>query len=321
MTDGSAEFDRTEMPRHGVTVRMTPSVRRVVAPNPSAMTFAGTNTYLIGSGPVAVVDPGPPDCEGHLDALLDALEPGEEIEAILVTHRHFDHAAAVAELAARTGAEVWAAPLSAKPPSPSVASLLDDYRLKRDGIHRNLQVDGEIEDGQVIESRRKAANGQAAWQVRAVYTPGHLDDHMCFALEDEGVLLTGDHVMGWSSSIISPPEGSISAYLASLRKLAERLETGTDSTYLPGHGHAVAKPQPLLTNLARLRGMRELEIVRCLGQSELGLDDLLRKVYAELPETHISAARRSLLAHVVDLAERGRLRAERESGEWRFGLV
>lgn len=320
MTRARPQFDRTEMPRHGVAVRLTSSVRRVVAPNPSPMTFAGTNTYLLGNGSVAVVDPGPLDCKAHLDAVLDALEPGEEVEAILVTHRHIDHAPAAADLAARTGAEVWAAPPSTTPPPPSIESLLDDYRLERDGIHRGLQVDREIEDRQVISSRRNAADGQPAWKVRTVYTPGHLDDHMCFALENEGVLLTGDHVMGWSSSIISPPEGSVNAYLASLRILAERLERGVDRTYLPGHGHVVSQPQPLVANLARLRGRRELEILRCLGGGDLSLEELLHEVYSELPDTHIFAARRSLLAHVVDLAERGRLRPDRESGEWRFRL-
>lgn len=314
------QIDSTEMLAHGKTVRMTPTVRRIVAPNPSPMTFAGTNTYLLGHGSVAVVDPGPLVCETHIDAILDALKPGEEVEAILVTHRHIDHAPAAEYLAARTGAEIWAATPSNASLSPSVQSLLDDHRLEFDGIHRSLKPDRLIEDQQIIASRSTAADGLPAWEVLAIHTPGHLDDHMCFAIEREGSLLSGDHVMGWSSSIISPPEGSIRDYLASLRKLSERQEAGRDRIYLPGHGHAVEQPRPLVDNLARLRRRREMDVLRCLKQGGLDLEQLLRKVYSELPEFRVFAARRSLLAHIVDLAERGRIRAERENEEWWFRL-
>jgi hydroxyacylglutathione hydrolase len=260
-------------------VRLGPMLRRVRAPNPSPMTFTGTNSYLIGAGEVAVIDPGPADGR-HLAALLAALDPGERIARILLTHAHADHAALAPELAARTGAEVLAFGGS------DIGAGLGQGEDGRPGAGPTRP----LTDGAVVEGD--------GWSLRAIHTPGHRGDHLCFAWGD--FCFTGDHVMGWSTSIVSPPEGHMGAYMASLARLARE----SWRRFLPGHGDPVEKPAARLAELVAHRRAREADILRRLVAGPAGVDDLTHAIYVGTAPELLPAARRNVLAHLEDLAER-----------------
>ncbi|MEA3041852.1 MAG: hypothetical protein QOC65_1341 [Sphingomonadales bacterium] len=266
-------------------------VRRILAPNPSPFTFTGTQTYIVGEGEVAVIDPGPGDPR-HIEALLGALA-GERVEAILCTHTHRDHSPASRPLAAATGAPiVGCAPLAIADEGPRADAAFDfDYAPDR------VLADGE----------RLAGEG---WALDALATPGHTSNHLCFALEGTGLLFTGDHVMGWSTTVVSPPDGDMTDYIASLDLLLAR----DDAAYLPAHGPAVEDPHAHVRRLIEHRRMRERQI---LGHIEAGIgriSDMVPDMYRDVdPRLHPAAAR-SVLAHLVDLERRGTVR--RESERW-----
>jgi hydroxyacylglutathione hydrolase len=263
-------------------VRLGPLLRRVRAPNPSPMTFTGTNSYLVGAGEVAVIDPGPADGR-HLAALLAALEPGERITRILVTHAHADHVALAPDLAARTGAEVLAfgdaagAGVAGAEPGGAPAPGFRPTRL--------------LADGAAVEG--------AGWALRAIHTPGHRGDHLCLAWGDR--CFTGDHVMGWSTSIVSPPEGHMGAYMASLARLAAE----PWRQFLPGHGNPVEDPAARLAELAAHRRAREAEILGRLVAGPAGAEELACAIYTDIAPHLLPAAARNVLAHLQDLAEQG----------------
>lgn len=263
------------------------SVRRILAPNPSPFTFTGTQTYVVGEGAVAVIDPGPDDAR-HIEALLGALA-GERVEAILCTHTHRDHSPAGRALAAATGAPiVGCAPLAIEDDGPRADAAFDfDYAPDR------VLADGELLEGE-------------GWALRAVATPGHTSNHLCFALEGRGLLFTGDHVMGWSTTVVSPPDGDMTDYMASLDLLMER----RDLAYLPAHGPAVDDPRAHVERLIDHRRMRERQI---LGHIEAGkgrIADMVPQMYADVDARLHPAAARSVLAHLVDLERRGCVRPE-----------
>src|SRR4051812_13596988 len=216
----------------GRSEQVHPLVRRLLAPNPSPFTYTGTQTYLIGAGEVAVIDPGP-DLPEHVDAIV-AASTGERIAAIICTHTHRDHSPASRPLAAATGAPiVGCAALALEDDGPRADAAFDfDYRPDR------VLADGEMLDGE-------------GWRLRAVATPGHTSNHLCFALEGTGQLFTGDHVMGWSSTVVSPPDGDMKAYLASLNLMLAR----DDKVYHPAHGPAVARPRAHVRALIAHRRM------------------------------------------------------------------
>ncbi len=244
-------------------------VRLIRAPNPSAMTFTGTNTWLVGEGDVAVIDPGPKD-DGHLAAILGALRPGERITRILLTHAHLDHVALAPALAARASAPVcaWGGASAAPVSRPDVP----------------------LADGDVVQVGDRS--------LRAIHTPGHRDDHLCFAWGD--LCFSGDHVMGWSSSVVSPPEGDMSDYLQSLAKLGQQAW----SRLLPGHGAPIEDPAARLADLARHRRAREAQILDALHGGPLTVAQIADRLYRDTPATLGSAARQTVLAHLIDLARR-----------------
>jgi len=261
---------------------LSPLVRRLLAPNPSAFTFTGTQTHLVGRGAVAVIDPGP-DIPAHVEAIL-AATAGERIAAILCTHNHRDHSPAARALAQASGAPIiGCAPLA--PPADDGAS---DEAYDADHAPDRVLRDGEALAG-------------AGWTLVAVATPGHTSNHLCFALPEENVLFSGDHVMGWSTSIISPPDGDMAAYLASLDKLLGRGET----LYLPAHGDPVAEPQSHVRNLIRHRRQREARLLAALADRPLTLAGLVAKAYRDVDPALHPAAERSALAHLIDLRGRG----------------
>lgn len=266
-----------------------PGIARLLAHNPSAFTYFGTQSYLIGEREVAIVDPGP-DLPEHLDALEQAIA-GRPVAAIMCTHTHRDHSPAARPLAERTGAPViGCAPLSLDVVGPRADASFDgDYapdRVLADG--EALAVDGE--------------------PVTAVATPGHTSNHLCFAYR--GALLTGDHVMGWSTTVVVPPDGDMAAYMASLDKLRKR----DDRVYYPAHGPAVANPGQYVRHLMGHRMQREKQILRLVGEEPRAIPEIVVRAYPGLDPRLTVAAGGSVLAHLVDLERRGLV--ERRGEQW-----
>ena len=274
----------------GLAESVEPQVWRVLAPNPSPYTYTGTQTYLVGGAQgLVVIDPGPDDA-AHLAALLGAI--GEApVLAICCTHTHRDHSPAAAPLAAQTGAPVvGCAALAACEEGVAVDASFDlDYAPAR------VLADGEAICG-------------PGFVLRAVATPGHTSNHLCYALEGSGVLFTGDHVMGWSTSVVSPPDGDMGAYLASLEKLYAR----PDRVYYPAHGPRIDKPHQLVRGMIGHRRARERQILRLLETGPLGIAALVEQMYRGVDPRLWGAAGRSVCAHLVDLERRALVRSANE---------
>ena len=266
----------------GIAIQLEPLVTRVLAPNPSPYTNTGTQTHIVGTTDLAVIDPGPADPD-HIAALLRAID-GRPVTAIVVTHHHRDHSPATRPLAEATGAPiVGAAPFSLSDEGPRADASFDaDYAPDR------VLVEGDSVAG-------------AGWTLEAIATPGHTSNHLAFALPETKVLFSGDHVMGWSTSVVSPPDGDMTAYMASLEKLLGR----DDRVYYPGHGEQIDKPQRLVRGMLGHRKQREGQILRLLRDGPRDLGELAERMYVGLDPRLIPAAERSVLAHLYDLQDRG----------------
>ncbi len=283
--------DRSFSAAYGVLEPVAPLVRRILARNPGPFTFRGTGTYVVGRGKVAVIDPGP-DLAEHVAALLAALA-GETVTHILVTHTHRDHSPAAAALKAAT-----AAPTLGFGPHGVIGEAVEA------GADLAFAPDIVLRDGDVVEG--------AGWRLAAVHTPGHTANHLCFALAEERTLFSGDHVMGWSTTVISPPDGDMRDYMRSL----ERLRGRDDAVYWPTHGGAIADPQAHVAALIAHRRARRDAVLAALAAGPARPADLVPTVYAELDPRLAGAAARSLLAHLIELAQEGR--AIEEGGMWRL---
>ena len=259
-------------------------IRRVLAPNPSAMTHTGTNTWIVGQGAVAVIDPGPA-MPAHLAAIFAALSPGETVSHIVVTHAHADHSGLAAALAAATGAPVLAYGPATAGRSPRMA-LIEGLIGGGEGLDHRFAPDIALADGDVVDG--------GAWQLTALHTPGHIGGHLCLALGRQ--LFTGDHVMGWAPSLVSPPDGDMAAYMASL----QRIDAGAWTRFLPGHGEAVEHPAARLSALIAHRRARETQLLQALGAGPLTLSALVAVVYADTPVALHPAASRNALAHLIE---------------------
>ena len=277
---------------YGACERVSPLIRRVVAHNPSAFTYKGTGTYIVGEGDVAVIDPGPLLNE-HVEALLRALE-GETVSHILITHTHSDHSPAAKPLKALTGARTFAyGPHgSGQKHAPD-----DDVQVEEDG-DMDFVPDVELRHGDIIEGD--------GWTIQCVYTPGHTSNHMCFALREEKALFTGDHVMGWSTSVVSPPDGNMKKYMASLQLLLER----DDEIYWPTHGPAITDPKPFVRSFIEHREDRERQIMEQLAAGRTRIQDMVPVMYAAVDKRLYPAAARSVLAHMEHLVARGIVQAD-----------
>jgi glyoxylase-like metal-dependent hydrolase (beta-lactamase superfamily II) len=271
---------------------VVPGVRRVLADNPGPFTFKGTVSYIVGRDRVAIVDPGPLD-ETHIAALLDAVR-GETVTHIFVTHTHRDHSPAVPRIKAATGAMVLAEGphRAARPLHVGEAPRLDASN------DTDFRPDHALRDGDVVVG--------AGWTIEAVATPGHTANHMAFALKEAGLLFSGDHVMAWSTPVVAPPDGAMSDYMASLRKLARRPEP----VYLPGHGGAVRDAPRFVAHYIRHRQAREASILHRLGKGEADIPTLVGAIYIGLDPRLIKAAGLSVLAHLEDLVTRGLVATE-----------
>jgi glyoxylase-like metal-dependent hydrolase (beta-lactamase superfamily II) len=272
---------------YGKIERVAPGVRRIVANNPGPFTFRGTGTYVVGEGEVAVIDPGP-DLAEHVGALLVGLE-GERITHLLITHTHRDHSPAAAAVKAATGAPTYGfGPHGGRRGIPGI----------EEGGDWDFAPDIVVKDGdQIIGS---------GWQVEAVHTPGHTSNHLCFALADQGILFSGDHVMGWSTSVIAPPDGNMAAYMASLDKLLVR----NDTVYWPTHRPAITEPKEHVRAFIAHRREREAGVIACLEAGIGQIDAMVERLYIGLNPNLKRAAGRSLLAHLIDLIGRGAVSCE-----------
>ncbi len=273
---------------YGRLERVAPGIRRIVARNPSPFTFHGTGTYVVGDGEVAVIDPGP-DLDEHVAALLTGLS-GEQVTHILITHTHRDHSPAAAALKAATGAPTYGF-------GPHAGGKRGDPAVEEGGDW-DFAPDVTVHDGDAIAG--------AGWRFEAVHTPGHTSNHLCFALPDQGILFSGDHVMGWSTSVIAPPDGEMSAYMASLDKLLGR----SDAVYWPTHGPAITEPQAHVRAFVAHRREREAGILECLAAGSGRIDAIVDKLYVGLQPGLRRAAGRSVHAHLIDLAGRGIVESE-----------
>jgi glyoxylase-like metal-dependent hydrolase (beta-lactamase superfamily II) len=276
----------------GVAQMQHPLVHRLLAPNPSPFTYSGTQTYLVGSHDVAVIDPGP-DLPDHVEAIVRAIG-GRPVRAIVCTHTHRDHSPAAIPLKERTGAPIiGCAPL-----------VLDDLGPRADaGFDTSYAPDDVLRHGD-----RLSGDG---WTIEAVHTPGHTSNHLCYALPEAGALFTGDHVMGWSTSVVVPPDGNMTDYMRSLEMLVERDQ---DLIYHPAHGEPIDRPQRFVRGMAGHRRQREGQILRLLEKQVARIPDMVASMYVGVdPRLHFAAGL-SVLAHLIDLQTRGLVR---ETGdEW-----
>jgi glyoxylase-like metal-dependent hydrolase (beta-lactamase superfamily II) len=281
----NAEFDALiATAPYGASETLSPFVRRVLAKNPSPFTFTGTGTYIVGRGTVAVIDPGPAD-PAHLDAVAAAVA-GETVSHLLITHTHMDHSPGAAPLKARLGAEIaGCAPLM----------LSDDGPRADAGFDPSYAPDRVLADGEAVSG--------PGWTLRALHTPGHTSNHLCYALEEEGALFSGDHVMGWSTTVVAPPDGDMAAYMASLEKLLAR----PDRRYYPTHGAPVDEPQRLVKGMIAHRRQREAQILASLALGPHAIPQMVERMYAAIDPRLWPAAGRSVLAHLIDLQARGQV--------------
>ncbi len=268
-------------------VRVSPLVRRIVANNPGPITFTGTCSYIVGTGEVAIIDPGP-DLPGHVEALLYAVRD-ETVTHILVTHTHKDHSPAAAAIKAATGATiVGCAPhRSARPLFSGEVNTLEASSDK------DYEPDRELNEGDAVEG--------PGWTLEALATPGHMANHLAFALPEEKALFSGDHVMAWSTTVVAPPDGSMSAFMASLDKLRGREET----LYWPGHGGPVQEPQRFVRALIHHRRQREASILNRLRAGDRTIPEIVAAIYQGLKPALVGAAGLSVFAHLEDLVARG----------------
>lgn len=280
------QFDRNFEAKPGIAEEIAPGVRRILCDNPSPFTFKGTNTYIVGKGEVALIDPGPDD-QRHIDAILSALG-NETVAHILVTHTHRDHSPAAAAIRAATGAKTYAE----GPHRPARELHLGETAPLDSGGDDDFVPDVKLADGEVIEGK--------GYALETIYTPGHTANHVAFALRGTDILFSADHVMGWATSIVAPPDGSMSDYMNSLHKLEKRKE----SVYLPGHGGAVRNAHKLVAQYIEHREAREAAIMRKLSRGEADIPTIVQAIYIGLDPRLSKAAALTTFAHLETLVER-----------------
>ncbi len=270
---------------YGACDQVSPLIRRVVANNPGPFTYMGTGTYIVGKGQVAVIDPGP-DLPEHLDALMAALE-GETVTHILITHHHSDHSPLAEPLKAKTGATIYGCAVKTPDAAQSVIITEAGHDLS---FKPDVDVCG---GGAVFEG--------PGWTLEAIATPGHTSNHLCFALKEEDALFSGDHIMGWSTTVVSPPDGDMTDYMDSL----ELIKAKEFKTLWPTHGPPITDVTPFIDGYIAHRRNREAQVLKAVGDGHGRIKDMVPVLYAETDKRLWPAAARSVLGHMIDLVKRG----------------
>lgn len=286
------QHDRDFDPRYGEAIELTPSLRRLTARNPGPFTFMGTNSYLLGSQRLVVVDPGPVLPE-HIEALLRAAD-GATVEAILVTHTHVDHSPGARLLKEKTGAPI----IGCAAHHAARVLLANEVNPLDASADKDHSPDHQLADGDIFDA--------AELSLETIATPGHTANHLCFAIKGEGLLFSADHVMGWSTSIVAPPDGNMRDYMQSLNKLLDRPE----EIYLPGHGGKIEDARVYADQLKHHRLNRETAILTHLAGADSTIPEIVRALYANVDPSLYPAAGLSVFAHLEDLSERGLVAAE-----------
>lgn len=274
---------------YGVADQLSPLVRRVVCNNPGPFTFTGTNTYIIGTGNVAVIDPGPSN-QDHIDALMEALK-GETVTHIFISHTHMDHSPGAEPLKAKTGAKICGyGPHGGGTKHTDVAQEIGGDRI--------FSPDIEVRNGDVFRGDN--------WTIECVHTPGHTSNHMCYALREEKMLFVGDHVLGWSTSIVGPPDGDMHDYMDSLDQLLKR----DDVVYWPGHGPAIENPKKFVGSYIAHREERERQIEDCLKQDIHFIKEMVPAMYSDIDSRLLPAAAVSIYSQMLRMVKLGRVKCD-----------
>ena len=299
---------------YGEAQQVSPLVRRITANNPGKFTFRGTGTYIVGHDKVAIIDPGPDD-EAHIQALLHAVR-GEEVTHILITHTHIDHSPATRAVKEATGAAVYAfGPHPAEPMESTDQEQPDEDNSEKSG-DLEFSPDETVIHGDVISvgdhASSSASDPVANWTFECLHTPGHISNHICFALREEQALFTGDHIMGWSSTVIPPPHGNLADYLASLDLLLPR----NDKTYWPTHGPPISlNPQTFAAALLQHRHDRTSQILACLTEGPKTINQLVATMYADKPKELHKPAAQSVKAHLIHLTQTAQVQKQTPAPE------
>jgi len=296
MTDLKSQF----APLAGEVEQLEPNLRRILAPNPSPMTFWGTNTYLLGLREIAVIDPGP-NSATHLNAIQKALLPDQSITHIFVTHSHIDHSPLASQLSEITQAEIYAFGSSYDGQSETMRSLVKQgYSGGGEGVDSTFSPHKRVQEGDLISGDN--------WQLGVLETPGHFSNHLCFSWKD--ALFTGDHIMDWASSMVSPPDGDLGDFMKSCHKLLK----SNWRIFYPGHGNPVFEPKNRIEWLINHRMSREVQILDALRSASENPYNLAKKIYTDTPRDLLGAAARNVFAHLIDLRERGLVECEQPFG-------
>ncbi|WP_371397510.1 MBL fold metallo-hydrolase [Fretibacter rubidus] len=278
---------------YGTCVQISPNVQRVIADNPGPFTYTGTGVYIIGGKNVAVIDPGP-TTEAHMAAIDKALE-GRTVTHVLVTHHHIDHSPLAKPLATQHGCRVYGYGLQARTP------VGGEIRLEA-GDDLTFQPDEELRCGDIIKGD--------GWTVEAIHTPGHTSNHLCYALHEENILFSGDHIMGWSTSVVSPPDGHMGDYLDSLNRILDR-----DFTRIwPTHGPAIEEPEVFVREYINHRHKREEQILAAISAGLHSISDMVAQIYKDVDKRLHPAAAHSVLAHLIHMTETGRVKTDGGAG-------
>ena len=277
-------------PPSGISEDIYPNLKRIIAPNPSPMTFWGTNTYILGTNELAIIDPGPA-VQSHFDAIMSSLNKNQSITHILITHSHIDHSPLAKQLSEKTSAPILAFGESSSGKSTIMTNLknLDGG----EGIDYDFKPDVTLNDNQILKNKE--------WCIKSLHTPGHMGNHLCFSWEGESILFSGDLVMGWATSMVSPPDGDLTDFMNSIKSLQLR---SPDKLFFPGHGAPIENPSLRLQELYEHRKKREGEILSALETGLATISEITESVYADLDKRLITAAKRNVLAHLIDLTSR-----------------
>lgn len=273
---------------YGACDQVTPLVRRVIANNPGPFTYTGTGTYIVGSKELAVIDPGPLD-DNHLEAILTATK-NEKITHIMVTHTHNDHSPLAKSLKERTGALIYSF-------DQNSINIGENNKFE-EGYDNKFSCDIKLKDGDLIRG--------GDWTLEAIHTPGHTSNHLCYSLKEEKILFSGDHVMGWSTTVIVPPDGDMEDYIQSLEKLLRR----DDKNYLPTHGKMIENPKELVKKYITHRSSREDQIIKTIKSGNNKIIDIVKVIYVDVDKRLYPAASMSTLAHLTRMINKRQIKTD-----------